>query len=91
MERQELTQHKKPDRIIIPRTITPPIRLRHPKERRNNKPEAEVEESESPQDSVGVGVAQHELPLRGDDHADAGDGEEVAYERCGHAEAAEAH
>ena len=85
------TQNEEPKRVVVFGRISTAICLSHSEERRNDNSKTKIEEPESTEDGVGVGVAEDEFPLRGDDHADAGDGEEVAYEGCGYREAAETH
>ena len=76
----EHTQHEKSKRVVVPNRVSTAIGLSYPEEGSYNDSEAQVEQPKCTQHRVGVCVAQYNLPLRGDHHADTCNAEEVAYE-----------
>nr|POE90184.1 hypothetical protein CFP56_20651 [Quercus suber] len=85
------TQDEEAEGVIVLGAVGAPVGVGDAKGRGHDEAEAGVEEAKGGEDGVGVGVAEDDLPLGGDDHADAGDGEEVADEGVGDADAAPAH
>lgn len=76
----EHTQHEESKRIVVPNRVSTAIGLSYPEEGSHDDSEAQVEQPKCTQNRVGVRVAQYNLPLRGDHHADTCNAEEVAYE-----------
>ena len=85
------TQHEESKCIVIFRCISTAISLSHPKERRDDNPESKIEEPESAENSVGVGVAEDDFPLSRYHHANACHAEEVADESVGDGHASPSH
>jgi hypothetical protein len=74
------TQHEKAKRIVVSNGVSAAIGLSYPEERSNDDSKAKVEQPKCTENRVGVRIAQYNLPLRGDHHADACHAKEVAYE-----------
>ena len=74
------TQHEKAKRIVVSNGVSAAISLSYPEERSNDDSKAKVEQPKCTENRVGVRIAQYNLPLRGDHHADACHAKEVAYE-----------
>jgi hypothetical protein len=85
------TQHEKAKRIIVPGSISATIGLSNAEEGSGDDSKAEIEQSESTKNGVGISVAQNKLPLCRDYHANACHSKEVADEGGGDGQAPPTH
>jgi hypothetical protein len=90
-EYEKHTKHEEAKGIVIFRRISTAIRLSDPEERRNDDPKSKIEQPEGTENSVGVGVAENDLPLSRNHHSDACDTKEVADECIGDGHASPSH